>query len=823
MKHSPSFLLTTSLITACLITTCLFVTAPATAQDANRYQQPPKDITDLVMARPTPSVMLDGKGQWMVLLERASFPSIEELAQPEYRLAGIRWNPSNFGGSRMTYFTGLTIKNIRTGNSLPVSGLPEELRASGFQWNEDQSALAFQHHGNQAIDLYVVKLADGQARKVNGQPLNAVLGSSYAWAGTDRLLYKAATNHGKAVPVKPAAPSGPVVQESLGKAAASRTYQDLLKNPYDEALFEYYASSQLVELDLSAATPAEKRIGDRAIYRGFSLSPDKSHLLLATIRKPFSYLVPWSGFPATYVITDREGKPVRTIAENPGSEGAPIGFDDVVSFPRNIEWRNDHPATIVYVQALDKGLGRSAAEYRDAVYSLSATGNDQPKELVRTRRRYRGIDWGNATTALLYEGMFADRRSRINLLNPSTGKTDSLHERSSNDAYNDLGDVVTHKNAYGRQVIQLLKNGDILLHSNGASDKGDLPLLRSLNLKTRATKELWRCQEGVYEFVVQVTDAEKGDFVTRREAPTDAPDYFLRNYKKPSKSGGVALTSFPNPYPQLEGVSKEKISYKRADGVDLTATLYLPKGYDAAKDGPLPVLIWAYPREYKSASDAAQVRGSKYTFTSVSYGGPVFWATQGYAVLDNAEMPIVGEGSKEPNDNFIPQLHLNAHAAIQAVARRGVGDSTRVGVGGHSYGAFMTANLLAHTKLFRAGIARSGAYNRTLTPFGFQAEERTYWQAPEVYYNMSPFSFADKIKTPLLLIHGEMDNNSGTFPIQSERLYNAVKGHGGTVRYVTLPYESHGYASKENILHMLWEQHQWLEKYVKKGGDKKAF
>jgi dipeptidyl aminopeptidase/acylaminoacyl peptidase len=297
----------------------------------------------------------------------------------------------------------------------------------------------------------------------------------------------------------------------------------------------------------------------------------------------------------------------------------------------------------------------------------------------------------------------------------------------------------------------------------------------------------------------------------------------MRNFRKPSKNGGLALTNFTNPYPQLEGVSKEKISYRRSDGVDLTATLYLPKSYDAKKDGPLPVLIWAYPREYKSAADAAQVRGSKYTFTSVSYGGPVFWATQGYAVLDNAEMPIVGEGSKEPNDNFIPQLYLNAHAAIQAVASRGVGDSNRVGVGGHSYGAFMTANILAHTNLFKAGIARSGAYNRTLTPFGFQAEERTYWEAPEVYFNMSPFSFANKIKTPLLLIHGEMDNNSGTFPIQSERLYNAVKGHGGTVRYVTLPYESHGYASKENILHMLWEQHQWLEKYVKQPDSKKAF
>jgi dipeptidyl aminopeptidase/acylaminoacyl peptidase len=283
---------------------------------------------------------------------------------------------------------------------------------------------------------------------------------------------------------------------------------------------------------------------------------------------------------------------------------------------------------------------------------------------------------------------------------------------------------------------------------------------------------------------------------------------------------GTPITDFKNPYPQLEGISKQKISYKRADGIDLTGDLYLPKGYDAAKDGKLPILIWAYPREYKSAADAAQVRGSKYLFTRLNWASPVFWVIRGYAVLDNAEMPIVGEGNKEPNDNFIPQLYLNAHAAIQAVARTGAGDSTRVAVGGHSYGAFMTANLLAHTKLFKAGIARSGAYNRTLTPFGFQAEERTYWKAPQVYFNMSPFSFANQIKTPLLLIHGDADNNSGTFPIQSERLYNAIKGHGGIVRYVSLPYESHSYAARESLLHMMWEQDAWLEKYVKQNNNK---
>jgi dipeptidyl aminopeptidase/acylaminoacyl peptidase len=376
-------------------------------------------------------------------------------------------------------------------------------------------------------------------------------------------------------------------------------------------------------------------------------------------------------------------------------------------------------------------------------------------------------------------------------------------------------------------VVAQLKNGQLLFRSQGASPEGDMPLLQRFDLQQKKATILWQCKAPYYEYIVNVMDPEKLIFITSRESNSEVPNYYLNQLNK--KGSPLALTSFSNPYPQLEGIKKQKITYKRADSIQLTGDLYLPANYNAAADGPLPVIMWAYPREYKSAADAAQVRGSRYTFTRINYGSPVFWVTQGYAVLDNAEMPIVGEGKKEPNDNFVPQLYLNAHAAIQKLASMGVGDSNRVAVGGHSYGAFMTANLLAHTNLFKAGIARSGAYNRTLTPFGFQAEERTYWEAPDVYHTMSPFSYANKIKTPILLIHGEMDNNPGTFPIQSERFYNAIKGHGGTTRLVMLPYESHGYAGKENILHMLWEQNQWLDRYVKnnkgtgQSSGKKAF
>jgi dipeptidyl aminopeptidase/acylaminoacyl peptidase len=429
--------------------------------------------------------------------------------------------------------------------------------------------------------------------------------------------------------------------------------------------------------------------------------------------------------------------------------------------------------------------------------------------------RFRNIVWGNEHFAWVNEGLTGKQMQKASKLDPATGAMETLFERNTTDAYNNPGMPVIKRNAFGKSVINLLENNKILMNNPvGSSPEGDLPFLATFDLTSKTSQIIWRAKQGSYETVTAVLDANKLKLVTRKESQTEVPNYFIKNLK-----GGGAdqqITGFSNPYPSMVGVTKEKLKYKRADGVDLTGDLYLPKGYDRAKDGPLPVLIWAYPREYNNAADAAQVRGSKDRFTTISWGSPIFYVMRGYAVLDNAEMPIVAASKdSKPNDTFIEQLKLNAEAAIGALSSLGVGDAKRVAVGGHSYGAFMTAHLLSHTNLFKAGLARSGAYNRTLTPFGFQAEERTYWEAPDLYYKMSPFSYANKIKTPILLVHGEADDNPGTFPINSERLYNAIKGHGGTVRLVYLPYEAHGYRGKENLLHLLWEQSQWLDRFVK--------
>lgn len=779
------------------------------AQDKDTYQEPPQVIKEIVLARPTPQANITQKADWVLLMERNEFLTVEELAQPELRIAGMRWNPKNAGPSRSSGLGAIYLQEVASGKKYEIAGLPENLRAYDVSWNPDESAFAFLNSTTNGQDLYKVALTDKKAVKINSRPINAVMGNAYSWAGKDALVYKVVPSGAGEMPSAPNAPTGPVIQESAGKTGASRTYQDLIKNPYDEALFSYFGTVQLVHHDGST----EKNIGNPVLLRSFSLSPDKKFLLITTIRQPFSYLVPASGFPHTVCIWNMEGKEISTIAENPSSEGAPIGFDDVADFPRNFSWRSDKPAELVYVKALDKGLGKSPAAYRDAVYTIDVANNGQPKELVRTKLRFAGITWGNDQLALLNERYSTTRTIRMNKLNPSSGKLDSVYQRRMDDSYADIGSPLTVPNAYGRDVLLVLKNGNLILRSQGASPDGDLPFISAFNVNTGKSKQLWRCQAPFYENVVAAIDAEKGLYLTVRESQQDVPNYYIRDLRKKSLMG-KPITFFTNPYPMLEGISKEKISYKRKDGIDLTGDLYLPKGYRPGIDAPLPTIIWAYPREYKSASDAAQVRGSKYTFTRIGYGSPIYWVTQGFAVLDNAEMPIVGEKGKEPNDNFVEQLQLNAEAAIGKLADMKVGDPQRMAVGGHSYGAFMTANLLAHTNLFKAGIARSGAYNRTLTPFGFQNEERTYWQNPEVYFRMSPFSYANKIKTPILMIHGEADNNPGTFPIQSERLFNAIKGHGGTARLVFLPYESHGYSARENILHMLWEQDQWLKKHL---------
>jgi dipeptidyl aminopeptidase/acylaminoacyl peptidase len=810
---------------SCLLFILLFFSVKITAQDDVSYKLPPKDIADMLLAKPAPGVSIDKKGEWMLLMESSSYPSVEELARPELKIAGLRINPANFAPSRQNFINNLYLKNIASGKEMKITGLPAPLYASAINWSPDDKKISFTHTTSTRVDLYVIDVVTQKAVKINKSALNSIGGGVF-WFDNNSLIYRTATKPASAAPPKPAVPKGPTVQENYGKASPRPTFQDLIKSPYDEELFAFYSTTQLVK----NTNGTETKIGQPAIYSSQSVSPDKKYMLIRTLKKPFSYTVPANGFPAMVMITDINGKLVKQLADLPSSESAPGGNDNVQLVPRGFEWRDDEPATVVWCMPLDSGMIKKNVDYRDVVYALSAPFNTTSNELFRTKMRYRGTTWGDANVAIVTEGLTSKQLVQLDRYNPVTGDLEKLITRNTTDAYANPGQPVTAPNQYGKNVLLTIENGNKIIFNNvqGSSPKGDLPFLMSYDIHKKQADTLWRCREGVFEYAVRLLDADKLSFISRKETEKDMPNFWLKNLKL--RIADRQLTTFKNPYPQMEGVTKEKIKYKRADGVDLTGDLYLPKGYNKERDGKLPVLIWAYPAEYNSAADAAQVRGSEHRFTLIGGGSPVVYVTQGYAILNNAEMPIVATGKdKKPNDNYIEQLVMNAEAAVNVLDSLGVGDKNRMAVAGHSYGAFMTANLLAHTKLFKAGIARSGAYNRSLTPFGFQNEDRTYWQNPELYNRMSPFSYADKIKTPLLLVHGEMDNNTGTYPIQSERMFNAVKGHGGTVKYLSLPYESHGYVGRENLLHLLYEQQAWMDKYVKNAGkktekdDKKGF
>ncbi|MEN8201058.1 MAG: prolyl oligopeptidase family serine peptidase [Bacteroidota bacterium] len=796
------------------IFTLLMVFAGLAAQQNLSYQKPSKEILELVDVPQAPSVLLDYHKEYMVLLYRDTYKTIAELSREEMRLGGLRIDPATNIGSRVTYYTQVKVKNISLENSViqSVKGLPENPLLSNFSWSPDQQKMAFTHTAGTGVEIWVLDIPSASAKQLTGPTANANMGDVINWFEDSKaiLVKMVAENRKALIDVGNAVPDGPTISVADGKKAQNRTYQDLLQNKNDEYNFEQLALSEIHKISLDG--PSELWLGS-AMYESISFSPDGEYVMVNAIGKPFSYLVPYYRFPSNTTIYTKEGKKVETVLEVPLIEDLPKGFMATRTGRRSLSWRNDKPSTLVFAEALDGGDPENEAEFRDEVFQLEAPFNGTAVSLLKTLNRFSYIQWGNDQTAIATDMWWNTRNTKTYLFNPSEASQEPvlLFDRNYQDRYNDPGRFVTERNEFGSYVLSLKKNNVYLLGS-GYSKEGQFPFLDQMNLKAKMTKRLYQSEYTDRLENLSQYDADKQRLLVRIESPTDYPNYYFRDLKKKKLD---QITSFDNPFKSIQDVHKEVITYKRDDELELSGTLYLPAGYDLNNKKKAPMILWAYPREFKDKSSAGQTTANPNRFTYPHYGSAIYWVAKGYVVLDGAAFPIVGEGDEEPNDSFRKQLVANAKAAIDAVDGMGYIDREKVAVGGHSYGAFMVANLLSHSDLFAAGIARSGAYNRTLTPFGFQSEERNYWEAPEVYYTMSPFMHADKMKTPLLLIHGEADNNSGTYPLQSTRYFNALKGLGATVRLVMLPRESHGYRAKQSILHMLWEQDQWLEKYVK--------
>ena len=794
----------------------LFITASylLNAQEELGYQVPKKELLDLIDVDLAPTVLRNTKNTVMVLLSRSTYKSIADLSRKEQRIAGLRVDPKRFIGSRTTYYNNVELVYFEKGETpLLVDGLPNKPQLTNFIWSPDEKMIAMTHTSDSSVELWILDVTTRKAKKLSSQPINATMGNSINWFKSSKeLLVKfIPKDRENIIDQSVIVPTGPKVTENNGEKAQNRTYQDLIKNSTDAKNFIQLSRSEIYKIDLNGN---KNHFLDARMYRDVSISPNGKYVMVSFVKEPFSYLVPYYRFPTETHVYDLDAQLVKLISDNPLQEVLPKGFMAVSNYKRDIGWRKDKPSTIYYVTALDKGNPEIKVPYRDALYEWEAPFDQKSILLTKIINRYVGIIWGNDLNAIIYDRWWNSRNSKTYIFSPSKPDIPAkvIVDRNYQDRYSDPGDFVTQKGKYGENILALDGNNAFLL-GDGFSEKGQFPFLDQINLKSNKKNRIYESTyrdkfEQLYDY-----DIIEKKLSVRIESKNEYPNYFTRSLDK--KNTLKQRTFFKNPFKNLENVGKELISYKRKDGLDLNGILYTPEGFDKDNPKQLPMILWAYPREYKDKSSAAQKTNNPNRFLYPSWGSPIYWVTQGYLVLDRAAFPIIGEGKDEPNDSFRTQLVANAEAAINAVVEKGYADRNRIAVGGHSYGAFMVANLLSHSNLFAAGIARSGAYNRTLTPFGFQSESRSYWEAPEVYYTMSPFMHADKMKTPLLLVHGEADNNSGTYPLQSERYYNALKGLGATTRLVMFPKESHGYRAKETILHLIWEQDQWLEKYVK--------
>lgn len=774
------------------------------AAEESGYPLPPKEIADIVLRAPAPDLSVSPDGKTLLLMKRESLPPVAELAKPMERLAGQRLDAATNDNFNPRNIVGLALQDIESGEVRDVR-LPDNADIADQQWSPDGRYVVFTNTSDDGMALWVLDTNSARAREILDEGLNVIY-QEPRWLPDGKILVLTIPEERGPKPVQPLTPKGPAIQNATGGAEAqTRTFQDLLKDPYDEELYRWLAISQPLILDVNGRN--RKTVGAPRIYTNVQPSPDGEYLLAEWLERPFSYQVPFYRFPQVSEVWTMDGRAVASIARQPLADSLPV--QGVVTGRRSIAWHPTAESLLLWAEALDGGDPRVETQQRDKMMSLGSPFDGEPTQIAVFEDRFFGfLGLSGDDDLFTYDYDRDTREVRTTLIDVQGSNAPRVVEvRNYQDAYNDPGDPIEVLTDAGFSVAHV-EEGRIFLSGNGATPEGARPFLRQFDLATFETVELWRNSGEEYEYVIDLAADDGSAFVTYYENPATPGNYRLH------QAASVRfLTDFPDPHPELTGISRELITYEREDGVQLNATLYLPPNHQ--EGAKLPVVVWAYPFEYNDAQTAGQVRDSKYRFTRIGGYSHLFFLTQGYAVMDRTAMPVVGADPETVNDTFIEQIVASAEAAVDESVRRGFGDGFRVGVGGHSYGAFMTAHLLARSDIFRAGIARSGAYNRTLTPFGFQAERRIFWDAPETYYRLSPFMAANLIKEPMLLIHGMKDNNSGTFPQQSERMFAAVKGTGGTAKLVMLPHESHGYRGRESVLHTLAEMVDWFDEHVK--------
>lgn len=866
-----------------------------TSEDTNKangsgYREPSDLLKRLFLPPKTPSLTLSSDSRWLISTGEPPLPSIELLARPEEKLAGMRFDPVMLAPSRLDFAFDMKAQHLSLSTSesqeIPLPPNSEGIRYIRFNPNppeyaQQQFVFTSKRKNENLLEAYVCNLVKTESENgdelrwevhpipaLAGKRLNFVNGCAYQFTadGTSLLCKIVPESHASEPPQEPSVPVGPSIQTVTAGArkAPGRTYQDLLKSSHDEDKFRYYFTIELMKVDMKSEIYESASLVPQSsggfIPCGIESSPCGKYLLVESINK-LSYSVPLRRFGKDILVWNLAGSEdskddningVVLVASIPVDDEIPLSYDACSRHKRQFQFHPCFDHTLIYAHALDGGdpsnepvvvTGNDGEEgnFRDAIYTQDIVGDidssklslAEPVALCHLEWRYDDVDFTESGIMLIDEYRWDDRMERKWKVDSSSIKS-MVWERSWEDRYKSPGAPLRKRGSNGQYFVREPTPGSIFLKGAGASPLGDRPFLDRMNLETGTKERLWRCKapkegeimnpeesevgglmptsgerEDVYETLVILMEDNDSILISRESKTTP------RNYYIASLSGlaETTVTAFPHPQPDLMGVKKELVEYKRKDGVALTANLYLPADYDGT---PKPTLFWAYPREFKDSKAAGQIKGSKHTFVSAHWASPIHWAAKGWAVMDAFSMPIIGEGDAKPNDNFVEQLVSGATAAVEYATQRGVCDPTKCAVGGHSYGSFMTAHLLSHTSLFAAGIGRSGAFNRTLTPMSFQSEDRSIWEAPDVYITMSPLMHVKKyseqdVVGKLLLIHGAADENSGTHPMQSERYFSALKAFGIESRLCMLPHERHSYRARESVLHMAWEQEEWLK------------
>lgn len=806
------------------LTACLLFLAATSVQA--QYRQPPEPLLGVMRTPLPPLPQLDPTGHTLLLVQRAQYPGIERVAEPYLKLAGVRIEPRaharhdmSSGYGIRTCLESFTLVDVTTRKQTPVA-LPEGTCPESPAWSPDGRRFAFANTTAKGVELWIVDAADGKARRIEGVQLNPILESTYQWLGDrDALLVKEVPAELGPAPERAAVPAGPEIKDAAGGGHESSTYEarDTLGSPEDAALFDYYATSQLAVVD--AGNGKVERVGAAGVIGSVDAAPDGRHVLLDVLKRPYSYVVTWERFAREVRVLDLDNGKARVVADLPAADNVPVR--GVPTGPRDHHWRANEPATLLFTEALDGGDWKNNVPHRDKLMMWRAPFAGAPAEIARTTQRMADLTWFEHGSRALLTQYDANRRwRRTTLVDVDQPKAEGklLWDLSLDEEYADPGRPLLRRLRNGAVVLDE-QDGALFLRGTGASPAGDRPFLDRYSLADGAVQRLFRSAPDALEYTLGFA-GDHDHILTWHQTPASPPNAWLRTLGDPVADAAdgeaafattaTAVTEFPDPVPLVREIKKRRVKYKRADGVELSFTLYTPPGY--VEGTRVPAILYAYPMDYADPSQAGQVRGSEQTFTLLQNYRLLLLA--GYALIDNAAFPIVGD-PKNAYDTYLQQLVADAEAAVSAAVATGVVDRDRIGVTGHSHGALMTANLLAHTDLFRAGVASSGGYNKTLTPFGFQNERRSFWKAPKVYADASSFFHADKINEPILIVHGQDDANPGTEPTQSPRLFQAVRGLGGTARLVMLPYEPHWYAARESNEHFVTEMLDWFDRYVK--------